>query len=368
MPYAPCSTLKTVIFGYFGCDNLGDETNLKELVACLREFQPEIGITVVSAMPGKTAGRLGVESVGKYDWLGINRVFREADLLIGGGGSMLQDRSSIRSLIYYTGLIYLARRYRLDVFLYGQGIGPLVTWIGKQLARWALSQTKVITLRDQVSQSLLADLHATGPAIYLTAEPLLAKTPVPEPDVKQYWERIPTGRGKKLGLIPLEFKWFNFHFWIGVLAGLPREASEFYLIETAGEDFGLIHRLSKALGIPVLPVENCWESLQKAVGGMDLVVSARLHGLVAAVVQGTPCYGLAMDPKIEGFCIPIGVNFGRITSRTNPHSLGREILHEFKHGTSHKVSEPSRDLAKRKALRNQTVLKEVLMAIQGCET
>lgn len=358
-----CPILRVVIFGYFGCDNLGDETNLSELVAFLRKIQPGTGITVISASPAATAKKLSVESVGKYNWTGIAEVFRKADLLIGGGGSLFQDRSSLRSLLYYVGLIFLARRFGVDVFLYGQGIGPVRSGFGKRMARWALSQVKVITARDRISLLALEGLKVHGPVVHLTAEPLLLKAQIPESGVKQYWEDIPTGRKYKLGLIPLEFEWLNIRFWSRLLDALRRDNPELYLMASANEDLRLNQRLSKDFGIPILPVENCWEMLQKAAGGLDLLVSARLHGLVAAVIQGTPCFGLALDPKIDGFCIPLQINYCPLSADTQPLSLGNRILNDLKHPVN--VSK-SRWLLwnfwQRYALKNQTVLKHFMMS------
>ena len=367
-PYPLRSTLNTVIFGYYGGGNLGDEANLGELVAFLREIQPAMGITVISASPESTAGCFGVASTGKYDWAGIVKVFRKADLLIGGGGSLFQDRSSLRSLMYYAGLIFLARRRGIPVFLYGQGIGPLSTKAAKLLARPALSYAAIIAVRDRLSQKLLAELKVGGPAIHLTADPLLMKKRIPEPDVKRYWEGIPTQAGFKLGLVPLEFHDFNLHFWTRVLDALRQRVPGIYLITTARDDWRLQYSLANNFGIPVLPVEDSWEMLQMAAGGLDLVVSARLHGLVAAVVQGTPCYGLALDPKIDGFCISLGIGYYGLPDGTAPFSLSQAILNHVKQGaiakeTLQRLSYSRRD----EAIRNQTLLRQFIHSIRGRE-
>lgn len=357
--------LHIVIFGYFGCDNLGDETNLRELVVFLREIQPGIGITVISALPEATARKLGVESIAKYNWTKIAAAFQRADLLIGGGGSLFQDRSSLRSLLYYAGLIFLAGWFRLDAFLYGQGIGPFRSGMGKWMAGRALSRVRVITLRDSLSQSALENLRVSGPVVHITAEPLLVKEPVIESAVKRYWEGIPTGGGYKLGLIPCAVEWLNIRFWIRLVDALGRDNPGIYLMATAKDDWDFHQKLSKELGIPILPVRNCWEELQKAAGGLDLVVSARLHGLVAAVVQGSACYGLALDPKIQGFCIPLGINYCRLTVQTDPLLLSREILNDLKQGAN--VQKPRQSVPvfwKDQALRNQIVLKQMIMGIR----
>jgi polysaccharide pyruvyl transferase WcaK-like protein len=66
--------------------------------------------------------------------------------------------------------------------------------------------------------------------------------------------------------------------------------------------------------------------VQEAVGGLDLVASTRLHGLVAAFIQNIPCLGVAVDPKIEGFCLQTGVPFLRPTSKNEWLTVGNRIL------------------------------------------
>lgn len=355
-----------VIFGYFGCGNLGDETNLGELVTFLRQINPQLRITVISAAPSLTAKNLGVASIGKYDLRGIARIFRKADLLIGGGGSLFQDRSSLRSLFYYTSLVFLAGRYRLKIFLYGQGIGPLSSRAGKLMARWALSQTEIITVRDQLSQLVLQNLKVSGPAIHLTAEPLLLKNRLAETEIKQYWLNYASAslsRNDKLGLILQEDRLLDQCFWNRLMDSLTRSKLKLYLIATAESDWRLNQRLAYAFRIPILPVQNRWEMLQQAVGGLDMVVSSRLHGLVAAVVQGIPCYGLALDPKIEGFCNPLGIEFIRLTVAVSPLWLSNAILNDWKQSdtTVKPLQQPPRDLWN-DALKNQAFLKQAVMS------
>ena len=125
-----------VIFGYYGRGNLGDETNLRELVALIRSINPQSDITVISATPEQTAHHLQVRAVGKYNLIDICFAICHTDALIGGGGSLFQDRTSLRSLIYYSTLVLLAKIFRVRILMYGQGIGPLHSPIGRVITGW----------------------------------------------------------------------------------------------------------------------------------------------------------------------------------------------------------------------------------------
>ena len=84
-----------VISGYYGSKNAGDEAMLAAMVEVFTDMEPDIHITVISASPEDTKVRHGVDSVSWLDFCGIRRALKKADLLISGGGSLLQNVTSI---------------------------------------------------------------------------------------------------------------------------------------------------------------------------------------------------------------------------------------------------------------------------------
>jgi polysaccharide pyruvyl transferase CsaB len=354
--------LKVVIFGYFGCGNIGDETNLSHLITLLREMDPRIGITVVSACPEETGRALQVATVGKWDFRGINRAFQAANLLISGGGALFQDRTSFRSLLYYSALVLWAKFLKIKVFLYGQGIGPLKSRPGRWLASLALSRVDLITVRDRVSIIALADLNVRKPEIHFTAEPLLVKNQVAEQLVAGYWERIKTRKRFKVGLILQETMLVRKNFWAELINCLNWDHSvELFLITLDPRDWEFNQRMAVYHEATLLEKITSWEGLQSAIGGLDLVVSTRLHGLVAAVIQGVPCYGLAVDPKIDGFCLQWGIPFLVLSSDMEKVSISNKILC-FLHQPLEKrlpwISQS--DFWRVRALENQVILKQFI--------
>ena len=92
---------KYVVSGYIGFDNFGDEAIANVLISHLKKNDAE-KITVISSNPEKTSANYGVESVGMLKFLSA---VKDSDVLISGGGSLLQDVTSLKSLIYYLGII-----------------------------------------------------------------------------------------------------------------------------------------------------------------------------------------------------------------------------------------------------------------------
>ncbi|MFQ9771301.1 MAG: polysaccharide pyruvyl transferase family protein [Oscillospiraceae bacterium] len=94
-----------LISGYYGFDNIGDESILRTLVTSLRERIPDCSLTVLSHDPAATREKYGVEAVERMSPLAIARAVRRCDMLISGGGSLLQDVTSSKSLHYYLAII-----------------------------------------------------------------------------------------------------------------------------------------------------------------------------------------------------------------------------------------------------------------------
>lgn len=351
-----------LIFGYLGYGNLGDETNLKQLIELLRGFDQKINITVISAAPDRTISQYQVKAIGKFNFLGIILALSGADLLIGNSGSLFQDFTSKRSLCYYSFLIIAAKLFKVKVFLYGQGIGPLRSRIGKFLASRILALADVITVRDRLSIVALTELSVVKPELHLTAEPLLALNSLPVSLVEDYWKRRKVSKGIRLGLIIRDYPFLKKRFWEQLCESLGWNSEfEIYLIPVQPKDQALFGKLSAVHGLTLLPTEDHWEQLLGIVGGLDLLISARLHGLVAGVLQGVPCYGLAADPKVEGFCLQLGIPFTTLNSETEWMNICNQVMKLLRQPITERAAYRSKLIFwKARALENQMILKQYL--------
>ena len=92
---------KIVISGYYGFANAGDEAMLTAIIKSLRSTETAVELNVISGDPVGTAARHRVASIHRFNPLEIVPALAGCDLLISGGGSLLQDVTSKRSLLYY---------------------------------------------------------------------------------------------------------------------------------------------------------------------------------------------------------------------------------------------------------------------------
>ena len=99
---------KILISGYYGFNNIGDEAVLRTVVENLRAGFDDIDLTILSQNPADTEEKHHVHAVPRMKFGKIVRAVRNCDMLISGGGSLLQDVTSRFSILYYLFIIFLA--------------------------------------------------------------------------------------------------------------------------------------------------------------------------------------------------------------------------------------------------------------------
>ena len=164
-----------VICGAYGLGNCGDEAILDAVITEVRECAGAAEITVISRSPKETSKLHGVSSVWSFDIIGIARALKRCAVFISGGGSLLQDITSSRSLYYYLAVIRLAKRLGCRVLMYGCGIGPINKDRNRKAAAKVITEcADCITLRDAKAMAELEALGASAEDIRLSADPALS--------------------------------------------------------------------------------------------------------------------------------------------------------------------------------------------------
>ena len=286
-----------VICGAYGMENAGDDAVLSAICQDLRRLEQDIPITVLARRPKITAKRFGVRAIHPLNVPGWLWAMRGSKLFLSGGGSLLQDVTSRRSLWFYLSTIYLGEKMGCAVQLYGCGIGPLTREKSKIRTASILNAcADAITLRDKTSLALLEELGVTEPRTLLAADPALRLEP-------------PAGdREQKFAI--LVRPWPDFWIHVPDFAAAARHVWETYrlpavLICLAPEDRTAARSLAdalKKLGVPCAISYNA-----RRVGQMSLVLSMRLHGLIFALQNATPAAGVSYDPKVTSFCGETGL-------------------------------------------------------------
>lgn len=147
---------KIIISGYYGFNNFGDEAVLSVLVNSLKkENIKSSDITVISKDPKNTKKSYGTKSVYYFNLLSVFFAMLKSDILFSGGGSLLQDVTSSKSLFYYLFIISLALILGKKVIIFAQGIGPINNDFSQKITRFILKKCSYVTVRDEKSLKLL---------------------------------------------------------------------------------------------------------------------------------------------------------------------------------------------------------------------
>lgn len=303
-----------VISGYYGYANAGDEAMLAAMIDVLTEFDPQARITVISGNPEDTKKRHGVDSVHRFHLPHISRALMKCDLLISGGGSLLQDVTSRRSLYYYLSIVAMAKSFGKPVMLYAQGIGPLRAVSARRAMRLISNRVDVITVRDEGSRRELSRLGVTRPHIEVTADPVLAIHQANLSLGKTILAK--SGVSEKKPIIAFAVReWDAKNDYKKALAMTTDriieelDAQVLYLPMQYPCDVEAAKRIrnkSRHKNAIFLEDEYTTTELLSLVGNVDLLIGVRLHALIFAGVMEVPMIGISYDPKIDRFMESIG--------------------------------------------------------------
>ncbi len=298
---------RVLISGYHGYGNCGDEAILVAMIRNLRQRQPELDLVALSKLPEQTARLYGIRCINRFNLFSIIKELHQADLVISGGGSLLQDVTSNRSLYYYLGIILLARLMRKPVMLYANGIGPIKRSYNRSITRNIVSRVNCITLRDRESQTLLDSIGVEGPPVQITADPVLTMSPLPGERAESICKAEGIDTSKiMVGISVRPWKTgSDFYDKLAAIAdSLAARGYEVLFMPLHQHDDLRAIRQVQALctrKTHLLQGQYNAEEIMALIGQSRVFISMRLHGLVFAAVERVPMIGLVYDPKVQSF-------------------------------------------------------------------
>jgi polysaccharide pyruvyl transferase CsaB len=281
---------QVVLCGYYGAGNGGDEALLASMLEIL---PPNVKPLVLSANPQETNARYGVVAIDRKS-LGVWKALRSSQALILGGGSLIQDATSVQSAMYYSGLVGLAKQLGLQVIALGQGIGPLNQQLTKWVAERAFRNCDALSVRDKASAFILQDwsiscMMAPDPVWNLAAvsNPELAVWP--QPRIAITLREHPDLTADRLQVITqalIELQKAT-NSWMMILPFQPSDLSIAQQVQAQMPN----HSQIIALADP--------RQLKGAFQGVHLAIGMRYHSLIMAAAEGCRCFALSYDPKID---------------------------------------------------------------------
>ena len=331
-----------IISGYYGFDNIGDDAMLMGIINSFKEHKPGVRLAILSKAPVSTALAYRVNTFNRLDFLKAMRLMRQTRLFIHGGGNLIQDITSTRSLFFYLAITIIAKLMHVRVMFFGNGFGPLIKTFNRRVSGRVLNCADAITVREMLSLDELQSLDVTKPAIRLTADPaLLVTQTAPDPEIDDILEK----EGIPAGVPYIGFSVREYHTsvvtavgaavgtTVGTAVGTAVRAaaanSEEYLtaIANAADEFHKkygalpvflpteyprdVHQIDKVLKLMktrgyIIRQRYTVPQTLGIVARMDMMVAMRLHALIFAASMNVPVVSIEYQSKIEGFIKYIG--------------------------------------------------------------
>jgi polysaccharide pyruvyl transferase CsaB len=314
-----------LLSGYYGFGNAGDEAVLAAILDQVGDLAPGGAHFVVTAGdPAVTVALHGhhvhnnrphrVDAVPRQHPRQLARAIKACDVFISGGGSLLQDVTSLRNIVYYTTLIRFARLSHKPVMIYAQGIGPLIRPLSQKLARAAVQSARAISVRDEDSKRLLQRIGVRR-NIEVTADPVWALTPAASAsrDGETNADAAP-GNPATWGISLRPWPGYEYdprHSSV-IAAGLRRAretggARFRFLPMQWSSDRDIIGGLYEAGRDELVDTSGLHpRAIMAECGRCDVMIAMRLHALIFAAAQRVPCVAINYDPKVEALAHLIG--------------------------------------------------------------
>lgn len=281
-----------LLSGYYGFGNLGDELLAEACVGLLEKNGiPKSRIAVLSALPDVTQKKLGVDSFNRWKLNEIRNAMKNSITMLLGGGGLFQDRTSLRSCLYYCSLVRMAGLFSVKTWAVGQSLGPLDTYLGTFFARKAYKKCLYRNVRNRSSLGMLNNWGFFG-----TQSPDLVMSLKVRRDFEKgnkLFLNLRTGYEKVSRLAvscavkSAEQNGLSIHG----LALSDEDVSEFEKFVSKG-----------TLKLDQITVVKSLSQFEDILDGSCCAVGMRLHFLILTLLAGLPLRGAPYDPKVVSFC------------------------------------------------------------------
>jgi polysaccharide pyruvyl transferase CsaB len=320
----------------YGHPNVGDEAIVTAMIHAMHGQFADAKISLLTAFPDLTRKRhTQVRAIRSQTFQGsfnTLKAVKESDLLVIGGGGIIQDATSLGNLLFHLSHAVIAHLVGTPFVCYAVGVGPLQSRIGRQLTAAILKKAQAITVRDHYSAQLLTSIGISDNLIKATSDPAMNLPFTDEVNNDPVYQKIlQTKAHDKRPLIGISLRPVLDKYNI-----LPGE----YSISAATDDLiqnvlKVADNLTKQLDVRFLfismhpsqddPIGHLFtrkmegkapvimatgqlppQIMMSIIGQSDLLIGMRLHSLILASRSHIPMLALSYAPKVSGFLSLLG--------------------------------------------------------------
>lgn len=325
---------KILLAGYYGFGNLGDEAILEMALEQILQITDRKSITILSGNKEATARKYDIDTIDRYNVMSILRKLKSSDAIVFGGGSLLQDITSKRSIYYYLFLIRLAKLMNNKIIMLSQGIGPIINEKSKNAVASTLKLVDYITVRDKHSKDYLEALGVNQDKIFLSTDPVI--------NLKAGESINKNPHGPKRVCFSLR-NWKNADVSTKIVQVAQKLISDgieccfipFYY----NEDLLLIEEVEKSLGDKAVYYKERLTTTDAfdIIKNMDVMVGVRLHSLIFAAAANVPFVAVSYDHKVDHFANSVNMKVSCKIDNIDSIQLYSEIVNKIENENEEKL-------------------------------
>lgn len=315
------------LIGYYGFGNAGDDILLSKTTQIIKQKYPHISLCVLYKYkewiqaatkidplkfpPYKNSKIFGELTFAKRHSLQVMGAFFRAQIIVFGGGTLFQDRTSTASLLYYLSFIFWGMIFRKKMVLLGQGVGSFKGRKTNWLVKFCINRCVAVSLRDEAS------LNVAKKQLNIQNDKLTLAS-----DLAYFNTSATTSKVTPEGLISLSLRPCSAFKKTKkeLIKGLHQLDQPFIFLECQhGDDFTCIkkevERKPSSKGPSPIAIDEIWylnhyfyeHNIENQ--PVYMVVGMRYHSLVWASLHHLPFIGLGYDEKVKQLCTELGQEY-----------------------------------------------------------
>lgn len=295
-----------ILSGYYGFNNSGDEAILLSMHKNIQALGENINIMVLSNKPEETKNKYSMEVVYRFSFWAVLKALKKCDVLLSGGGSLLQDSTSTRSLMYYLSIIVAAKALGKKVMLYANGIGPVSKKLNRHIVKLVVNKADLITLREENSYLELKSMGVDNGKSFVTADPVFTMGSISYKSAEELLTTAGIPMDKPIVGVSVR-NWKDMEGFVEEFAELCDEIYRkhnrtiVFIVMQVPNDINISEKVQKKMTCPSYIMKENYSpfEIMGVIKCMDFILSMRLHTLIFAARQRIPLIGFIYDPKIE---------------------------------------------------------------------
>ena len=361
-----------VMSGYYGFNNTGDEAIMLSMHKNIQELGENYHITVLSNKPEETKEKYGIEAVYRFGMRDVFHAIRKSDVLLSGGGSLLQDSTSTRSLMYYLSITVMAKLLRKKVMLYANGIGPVSGKRNRRLVKQVVNRADLITLREENSYEELLSMGVNPKKCFVTADPAFTMNGIGAEASRALLQAEGVPLDKPILVVSVR-KWKDMDKFICRFARMCDTIVEKYdrnivfLGMQMPNDIIVSEKVRAQMKQKAYILKNNHSpyEVMGIISQADFILSMRLHTLIFAAKQQVPLIGFVYDPKIEYYLEKLEMPSGGKLKEFDPETTLEYVDSVIRNKEAYveKLGEKEKELEKM-AHRNEKYLAKLLERVK----